>query len=294
MMPIKTFVSERRAANLLAQIRWRDGVYCPRCRAESVIRYGSYRVFQRYRCKNCDRTFNDKTGTVFEQSPIPLRKWYLAVYTYIRLNTSIRQLDAELAVTYKTVYRRVQRFLRSLDAPRPQLEGPVEIDELYVSAGEKGRERDQEPRSRGLSTRGRGSYAGDKPPVFIVADRGTGETYVHPAKAADESTIRLLLSNRQQESITVYTDGFRAYDPLDEDDAFTREYVIHGEGEYADDGVHINTCESHASLARRWLSPHRGVSRDKLTPYLRALQLRKRVRRKPGDEALKIILETAL
>jgi len=141
MFPLKTFVSEHRAANLLAQIRWRDGVYCPRCRAKSAIRYGSYRVFQWYLCKNCGRTFNDKTGTVFEYSSVPLRKWYLAVYTYIRLNTSIRQLDAELAVSYKTVYRRVQRFLRALDAPRPQLDGPVEIDELYVSAGEKGRER---------------------------------------------------------------------------------------------------------------------------------------------------------
>ena len=230
MVPLKTFVSERRAANLLAQIRWCNGVYCPRCRAESRIRHGSYRLYQRYLCKDCGRTFNDKTGTVFEYSTIPLRKWYLAVYTYIRLNTSIRQLDAELAVTYKTVYRRVQRFLRSLDAPRPQLEGSVEIDELYVSAGEKGRERDQEPRSRGLSTRGRGSYAGDKPPVFIVADRGTGETYVHPAKAADESTIRLLLSNRTAESVTVYTDGFRAYEPLEADDTFDREYVVHGDG----------------------------------------------------------------
>ena len=81
MMPIKTFVSERRAANLLAQVRWRDGVYCSRCRAESVIRYGSYRVFQRYLCKDCDRTFNDQTGTVFEHSPVELRKWFLAVYT---------------------------------------------------------------------------------------------------------------------------------------------------------------------------------------------------------------------
>jgi transposase-like protein len=39
---------------------------------------------------------------------------------------------------------------------------------------------------------------------------------------------------------------------------------------------------------------HRGVSKDKLTPYLRALQLRKHVRRKSGDEALKLILKTAL
>jgi len=157
MMPIKTFISERRAANLLAQIRWRDGVYCPRCRDESVIRYGSYRVFQRYLCKDCDRTFNDQTGTVFEHSAVALRKWFLAVYTYIRLNTSLRQLDVETDVSYKTIYRRVQRFLRALDAPRLHLEGPVEIDEFYVKAGLKGRERDGWSRSRGLSTRGRGT-----------------------------------------------------------------------------------------------------------------------------------------
>jgi transposase-like protein len=50
--------------------------------------------------------------------------------------------------------------------------------------------------------------------VFIIADRGTGERYVIPAKAADESTIRLLLAVGQQESLTVYTDGFRAYNHL--------------------------------------------------------------------------------
>mgnify|MGYP000147403617 CR=1 FL=1 len=94
--------------------------------------------------------------------------------------------------------------------------------------------------------------------------------------------------------MTVYTDGFRAYEPLEVDDSFDRQYVVHGEGEYADDEVHVNTCESHASLVRRWLSPHRGVSKDKPTPYLRAFQLRQRVRRKPGDEALKTILDTAL
>jgi len=132
MFPIKTFVSERRAANLLEQVRWRDGVYCPRCRSESVIRYGSYRVFQRYLCKDCDRTFNDQTRTIFEHSAVELRKWFLAVYTYIRFNTSLRQLDVEIDVSYKTIYRRVQRFLRALDAPQLHLNGPVEIDEFYV------------------------------------------------------------------------------------------------------------------------------------------------------------------
>jgi transposase-like protein len=51
-------------------------------------------------------------------------------------------------------------------------------------------------------------YAEDKPPVFILADRGSGDQYVIPVKAANESTIRLLLAVGQQESLTVYTDGF--------------------------------------------------------------------------------------
>jgi transposase len=91
--------------------------------------------------------------------------------------------------------------------------------------------------------------------VFILADR-SGKTWVHPAKAADESTVRLLPENRTEESLTVYTDGFRAYEPLDGDDAFDRQYVVHVEGEYGDGDVHVNTCESHASLVQWCLSPH--------------------------------------
>jgi len=130
--------------------------------------------------------------------------------------------------------------------------------------------------------------------VFVLVDRGTEQRYVVPAKSADESTIRLLLADRQQEPLSVYTDGFRAYDPLTEDEQFDREYVVHGDGEYADDAVHVNTCESHASLARRWLSPHRGISKDRLTQYLRAFQLRRKLYRKPGREALKHAVKATL
>ncbi|MBP1923604.1 transposase-like protein [Halorubrum alkaliphilum] len=56
----------------------------------------------------------------------------------------------------------------------------------------------------------------------------------------------------------------------------------------------MNTCESHASLARRWLSPHRGISKDRLTQYLRAFQLRRELYRKPGREALKHAIKATL
>lgn len=188
----------------------------------------------------------------------------------------------------------MSRTRRCIDAPRLTLVGPVEIDEVYVSDGLKGRERDQPSCSRGLSTRGRGSYEEDKLPVFTIVDRGTGHRYVVPAKSATESTVRLLLADHEEESLTVYTDGFRAYDPLEDVDAFHREYVVHGDGEYATGEVHVNTCESHGSLLRPWLSPHRGISKDKLTQYLRAFQLRRELFRKDGRDALKHAVKATL
>jgi transposase-like protein len=204
VFPFELLSSEASAANLLQQVRWREGLQCPRCRSESVIKYGSYRAYQRYRCKDCGRTFNDKTGTIFAHAKIGLDKLFFAVYSFLRFNTSIRQLDA----SYRTLRRRVEQFARTLDAPSPDLVGPVEIDEVYVTAGLKGRERDQQSRSRGRSERGRGSYAEDKPPVFTIVDRGTDQQYIVPAKSANESTVRLPLVDHEEESLTIYTDGF--------------------------------------------------------------------------------------
>ena len=94
---------------------------------------------------------------------------------------------------------------------------------MYVSTGLKGHKRAQEPRSSGLSTRGHGSYTGDKPPVFTLVDRGSNSCFVVPAKSTNESTVRLLLDNHEQESLTVYTDGFQAYKPLGDDDTYDRQ-----------------------------------------------------------------------
>ena len=75
MFPFATLSSETSAADLLEQVRWRDDLQCPRCRSSSVIKYGSYRAFQRYLCKDCDRTFNDKTRTIFAHAKIALNEW---------------------------------------------------------------------------------------------------------------------------------------------------------------------------------------------------------------------------
>jgi len=144
----------------------------------------------------------------------------------LRFNTNIRQIEAEIDLSYRTVRRRVERSGEALDAPSITLSGPVEIDEMYVSAGLKGPS----------ATRGRARVD-----CLRVGEDHTSAT------------------NRQcsRWSIMAWT-----YDLLEDDDSFTRKYVGHGDGEYADGEVHVNGYESCASLARQWLSPHRGVSKD--------------------------------
>jgi len=73
-------------------------------------------------------------------------------------------------------------------------------------------------------------------------------------KSADESTIRLLLADHDEEELTVYTDGFRASDPLKDDNLLIYECVVHGDGEYAGGEVHVNTCEKSRITSSRRIS----------------------------------------
>lgn len=49
---------------------------------------GNYREFQRYLCENCDRTFNNKAGTIVAHLKIGLRRWLFSVDAFLRFNTS--------------------------------------------------------------------------------------------------------------------------------------------------------------------------------------------------------------
>jgi hypothetical protein len=74
---------------------------------------------------------------------IGLDKLMVALYALLRFNSSIRQLTAEIDVSYRSLRRCVEQFARTLDAPAVTLVGPLQINEVYVNAGLKGAERDQ-------------------------------------------------------------------------------------------------------------------------------------------------------
>jgi len=76
----------------------------------------------------------------------------------------------------------------------------------------------------------------------VTAGLNSDQRYVVAAKSGDESTMRPLFGDAEEESPTVCTDGFRAYDPLEDDENIQREAVIHGDGEYVDGDAHVNTA----------------------------------------------------
>ncbi|EMA48154.1 ISH4-type transposase [Halococcus salifodinae DSM 8989] len=64
------------------------------------VKNGSYGPLQRYLCKDCDRTFNDKASTIFAHSKIALRKWLFSIYAFLRFNTSLQQLQREIVLKF--------------------------------------------------------------------------------------------------------------------------------------------------------------------------------------------------
>lgn len=96
------FVTEGTCVDYLAEVRWRGNPTCPSCGR------GAYACRARYlfKCTGCSRQFTVRTGTIFENSRLPLRKWFLAIYftTQYRRGISSIQLAQRLDITQKSAW----------------------------------------------------------------------------------------------------------------------------------------------------------------------------------------------
>lgn len=290
--------SEEACSRLFRNVRWRNGVYCPRCGSRRVKGHGNYgQGLKRHKCKVCGRTFNDKTGTRLHYSRLSLREWFTLMPLFLALHSSALGLSWLLDRSYMPVFKALKKLMLSLRAIQPKgMDGVVESDEVYVTAGLKGRNNShrikrlgRKPRRRGLRRRGRGTWSQDKPPIFILVERGGLEDYV-PSSDVEAETALKVIGRRVSEGSTVYTDSFKAYLSLSEA-GYKHESVNHSAGEYARGEVHINGCESRASLLRPWLAVHRGICKDNLTLYLSAFKACRQFRKLSPEEAVKEILK---
>jgi len=274
-------VSEKLAVEFLEKQRWGNTLGCPRCGAVEVYkmtgRDGQRNKDYRWRCRGCKQFFTVRTGTVFEESRLPLRVWVYAFWKACssKKGISALQLSREMEITHKSalwVLRRIRYGLGAQNAPK--LTGTVEVDEVYIGG---------RPRYPGISKRGRGT---DKIPVVGIVQRG-GDVRFRMMKRLSAKNLAKFIAENADGSCRLITDDLNLYTVVGREFQGGHQVVRHRMGEYVRLGtdVHSNTIEGVFSLLRRGvMGTFHSVSRKHLANYLNEFQFRWNTRKMNDGE----------
>ncbi len=271
------FHSEDACREALEGLRWPDGAVCPRCQSQSISRIYNYNVFE---CNSCRYQFSVKSGTVFHDSHLPLRKWFVAVFLMVesRKGVSANQLKRVLKVSYKTAWYLCHRIRGAVvvDNPVP-LSKIIEVDETWVGGKRK--------------NVGHG-YKGNKVLVAGAAQRN-GEVRLQVIDDRTREVLNEFIKKHIADNAeAIYTDDWPAYDGIADEDT-RHETVNHSAEEWVRGDVHTNYIENIWSLLKRSLiGSYHKVSKKHLDAYLNELEWRFNNRDNPylfRDTLLKLI-----
>ena len=256
---IERFRSEDKCREYLEQLRWANGIVCPRCgcKSNSII---SNR--HQYDCTACRYQFSVTAGTILHDSHLPLWKWFITAYMMIesKKGVSANQIKRTIDVSYKTAWYLCHRIRAAMtDTSGEQLTGTLEADETLVGG-----------KARGM---GRG-YIGNKATVVGVVARGGGVRLKVIPDRTREALHAFLNEHTADDAEAIYTDDWEAYKGIA--DANTRhETVNHSIEEWVRGDVHTNTIESVWSLLKRAIiGAYHHISHKHLDAYLDELEFR--------------------
>ena len=199
---------------------------------------------KQYHCAKCKQDFTIRTKTVFGESKLPLRKWYMAVYLLATSNKGISsvQLAKQVGVTQKTAWFIDHRLRSAMKQNKGQLFGTIEADETFIG----GKAKNMHVNQRKLKITGTGGSG--KAIVAGVRSRD-GEVRATVVEAVDSSTLHPFIKENVKIGSTLYTDEHRAYNNLGYD--YVRAIIRHGLKEYAKGDCNTNGMESFWALFKR-------------------------------------------
>lgn len=215
---------------------WKNGKpVCPHCKCdEKIYRYKNGKTLK---CNSCKRQFQVTTGTIYANSNIPLRKWFLAFYllSVSKKGISSIQLSKTLGITQKSAWYLIHkiRYMFQYNSQEEKLSNVVECDETYIGGKKKGK-------------RGRGST--NKTPVFGMAQR-KGKLLIMPVENTKRKTLEPIIRKNVEKGTHIMTDEWPAYSKLSPD--YEHSVVNHGRREYVNGIAHTNTLEGAWSLLKR-------------------------------------------
>lgn len=283
----------------IIESRWSDGdVICPYCGGHHCVE----RKDGRFRCKACRRNFSCLVGTIFENTNLPLIKWFVAMYLISSHKKGISscQLGKDIHVTQSTAWYMLQKIrLLYPQTDEEAFEGTVECDEVYIGGKEKWKHRSMRtPHSQGRSTRTKTPVFGMMERSSFINERGDEEsiTYVHAfvVENTNRATLQPIIQQFVEEDSMVITDELNAYNGLGEL-GYAHAIVNHGAEEYANGDIFTNSIEGFWNHFRRMISGcYHDVSDEHLQSYINEAVYRWNTRRLSASDRFKQMFEKSV
>jgi transposase-like protein len=240
------FANADNCVNYLAARRWPNGVACPTCGRTDVAHIPARRVWQ-CKTRHPKAQFSIKVGTIFEDSPITLDKWLLAMWMLANCKNGVSSYEISRAtgITQKSCWFMLQRIRLALQGNEGgQLSGEVEVDETFI--GGKARNMHVSVRQRRIT----GTGTKDKTAVIGIVERG-GKVRTSGVPNRRKKALQSAVRDHVEAGSALYTDFLLSYDGLAGE--YAHKVVDHAV-EYVNGNVHTNTLESYWSLLKRGIN----------------------------------------
>jgi len=241
---------------------------CPHCASEHVVRNGAARGLQRYKCRDCQKTFNALTGTPL--SRLRMKGKWLGHAAVLRDGVTITKAAEALGVARSTAFRWRHRFLalpKTIQAK--SLVGIAETDETYFLQSFKGLRKGlaRPARKRGGSAAKRGTSK-EQIPVLVTRDRA-GSTADAILPADDKASVVAALGPLLPKDIILCSDGSSTLAAAAKALGVAHRPINQSAGIRVVAGVyHVQNVNAYDSRLKDWIRRFHGVATRYLDSYL--------------------------
>ncbi len=242
------FSDPDRAQDFMVALRWPDGVVCPICGSKEL----SYLTTRRlWKCKSAHalRQFSIKKGSVFEDSPLGLDKWLVAMWLVLNCKNGVSSYEVgrDLKVRQETAWFMLHRIRKAIhrgtfDKPMGEDGGEVEADETFIG----GLARNMHKHVRARKIHGTGGVG--KELVVGLLDRETGKVRVKHVANRKRGTLQDEVKANVEKGAQLMTDELASYTGLEKE--YVHQFVNHAES-YVRGNVHTNGLENFWALLKR-------------------------------------------